>query len=588
VFKRSLYLLTGRPGSGKTYEVSHIIESLRKRKEGVIVLAPTGKAALRLSQNIAANTSIDLKAETIDRFIFAHDFGWAFEDWARLDRLAPKDKLAVENLIIDESSMLDLQKLKILLSIIRLDADHLKRLIFVGDENQLPPIGFGKPFHDIVLHLLSDEKLQIKHYVNLRSNCRQENDPKILELAEAFTDKTRYYEEALQMLEREGTLSPGLSIVRWNNKKDLEEKLIGAIDGLLPSGVSQDGARLDRSQRFNQLLGLYDNGYVNNQDYRFKDYLKPDAFQCLIPYRGGHAGTVGINSAIQLRFRKNDKSFEQSSFYHSDKIIRLYNWYRGWGKERKLVLSNGSIGVCTGEGYKRKYYFPDADKPFFSMDNEENLELAYAITVHKAQGSDFETVFLVIPNKLTLLCKELVYTALTRSRCRLVIFLQDVEENLLAAARRRSHLLNRNTSIFTPPQDKKTLYQPAKGVFVKSKVEFIIYKALEKSGLPFSYESDLPLSKRTYDIHPDFTIVLGDKRVYWEHLGMLDVRKYYVDWQRRKTDYSDHGLFDHVVTSDDLDGISEEKILKIIDDIKSGKIAATPNNRFSAHHYRLS
>lgn len=588
VFRKSVFLLTGRPGSGKTYEVSKIIEVLKNNGEEVIVLAPTGKAALRLTQNIAAHTKLDLKAETIDRFIFSRGFGWATDDPERLSQLPDKEKLTIQNLIIDESSMVDLRKLNVLLSIIRIDIKSLKRLIMVGDENQLPPIGFGKPFHDIIMYVLSEDRLRDKHYVNLLSNCRQENDPKILDLAEAFTDKTRYYEEALELIERTGKVSSGLEILRWTNKDDLQKQLLSAMEDLLPKGTTADGEPLTPTQRLNRFFGLYDNGHVNNHDYRFRETLHLDVFQLLSPYRAGHSGTLGLNKSIQLTYRKKDDKDVSNPFYHSDKLIRVSNWYWGYGPERRLALSNGSMGVAKGEKPNRKYYFPDLETPFKSIDSEDNFELAYAITVHKAQGSDFETVFLIIPNKLALLCKELVYTALTRSRQLLVILLQNTKENLLAVARSRSHLLGRNTSIFTPPSDNKRLLEPAKGVFVKSKAEFIIYKALEKSGLKFKYEEELTLSNRSYVIHPDFTIFLDkENKIFWEHLGMLDVRKYYRDWQRRKVDYDDHKFFEMVVTTDDLEGLRDESLERVIQDIKALKLKKSKGNRFSNQHYTL-
>jgi len=588
ILKKSLFLLTGRPGSGKTFEVTKIIETLLGAGEDVTVLAPTGKAALRLSQNIAERTDKGLKADTIDRFLFKNEFGWAYDDWDTLDDLQNSKKITVENLVIDESSMIDLEKLKTLLSSIRFDKEFPRRIIMVGDENQLPPIGFGKPFHDIVTHIQEQEDLEPEHYVNLRSNCRQENDPRILQLAEVFTDKKRYYEEALDMLDKTGPLGGGLTIHRWRTRQELDELIMRTIKGLLPTGTDDEGNPLTPRQAFNRVLGLYDSGYVNNQDYEFRDRLKLDRVQCLSPYRGGYGGTVTVNSAIQTTFRKDNDSPELSPFYHSDKVIRIANWYQGWGEDRKLVLSNGSIGIITGEGNKRRYYFPDAEKPFFYLDNEENLDLAYAITVHKAQGSDFEHVLLVIPERLTLLTKELVYTALTRSRRQLTIFLQQAEENLLEIARNRSSLLTRNTSVFSAPADNKSGYQPAKGVFVKSRIEYIIYKALERSGLKFKYEEKLPLAKRTYAIKPDFTIYFEDKtRIFWEHLGKLDCRKYSRDWQRRLTDFKDHGLFDALVTTDDLVGIDNEKLDQVIQDIRRRKPANTKGNAFSNHHYRL-
>ena len=73
----------------------------------------------------------------------------------------------------------------------------------------------------------------------------------------------------------------------------------------------------------------------------------------------------------------------------------------------------------------------------------------------------------------------------------------------------------------------------------------------------------------------------------WEHLGMLDVRKYYKDWQQRIDDYKDHGLFDDLVTTDDLNGIKQEKIDAVIDAIRTGVLTEDKGNRFSLHHYEL-
>ena len=189
---------------------------------------------------------------------------------------------------------------------------------------------------------------------------------------------------------------------------------------------------------------------------------------------------------------------------------------------------------------------------------------------------------------MTLLTKELIYTALTRSRNRLTIFLREHDPNLFELARNRSSLLYRNTSIFDAPADNKSGYQPVKGIFVKSRIEYIIYKALEKSGLRFEYEEKLPLEKRSYAIKPDFTIYLANKtRIFWEHLGKLDCRKYSRDWQTRLLDFKDHGFFDSLVTTDDLEGINSEKIGKVIEDIRNRKLVSTTDNAFSSHHYAL-
>ena len=237
----------------------------------------------------------------------------------------------------------------------------------------------------------------------------------------------------------------------------------------------------------------------------------------------------------------------------------------------------------------RYYFFKELDFPYKYIDREENFDLAYTITVHKSQGSDFKNVFLIISDKMTLLSRELIYTALTRSKNRLFLFVKDSKENILEKARHISHLLNRRTAIFEKPESKPNgSYEPEAGQIVKSKIEFIIYKALINSELNFKYEETLKLKHLNYAIHPDFTIKTNDGRtMYWEHLGMLDVRKYYMDWMRRKEDYRKAGLLEFLVTTDDLDGLSDKKLQKVIDDIRNNRLV-TSSNDFSQHHYSLN
>lgn len=588
VFRKSLYLLTGKPGAGKTFETTKIVEHLDGLNEEVVILTPTGKAALRVTDNLRANTRLSrLSAKTIDKFLF-ENFSAVMNGEVPLEAVTEAQKITVENLIIDESSMLDLEKLHVLLSVIKINAKYPKRLIFVGDENQLPPIGFGKPLHDIIEHVLSSEARAQHHYINLKSNCRQENDPKILALADAFTGRHRYYEEALELADGSGWVSEGLFIARWSDPKSLN----AALDAAMADLFEREGhpADLDKVTALNRVFGLYDNGNVNNQNYAFQQTLKLEAFQILTPYRSGYYGTLGLNKVIQAEFRERPRGgSERSAFYHADKIIRLNNWYWGWGESRRMVLSNGSMGICKGEAFDRQHYFKEIDKPLKEIGDEEDYDLAYTISVHRSQGSDFKNVFLVVPEKRALLARELIYTALTRSKFRLFLFVQEREENPLLRARRTSHLTGRNTSIFKPPTDHKAALVPGNdGKPVRSRVEYIIHQTLQRSGLAFTYETSLPLAKRDYVIHPDFTITLKDGRtVYWEHLGMLDVRKYYKDWQRRIVDYRDHGMFEQVVTTDDLDGIKQDRIDAVVEAIRTGTLKSEQGNRFSLHHYEL-
>ena len=410
------------------------------------------------------------------------------------------------------------------------------------------------------------------------------------------------YEEAFNIIASgEGRKSKGLFVYKWKNKADLNTKIEAAFEEVFEMDLEPSKEPLTDFQKLNALFGLYENGYVNNQDFKFRETLKIENLQLLSPYRTGYFGTLGLNKLVQGRFRKKNENEKLDKFFHhADKIIRLYNWYTGWGDSRRLKLSNGSTGLATVKSKnffkngkridyeERKYYFRDSDRPMDYVDDEENFDLAYAITVHKSQGSDFRNVFLVIPEKQSLLSKELLYTALTRSKFRLFIFVQDVEENLLMIAKNNSHLVNRNTSIYSEPFDKKAKFIPEYGVTVSSKVEFIIYEALKRSGLKFKYEAPLKLKNLAYTIHPDFTVYLREgKEIYLEHLGMLDTRKYFNDWQERKKNYNEHGLSDSLITTDDMNGIDQNKLNILIENIRELELKTTADNKFSKHHYQL-
>jgi ATP-dependent exoDNAse (exonuclease V) alpha subunit len=600
VFERSFFLLTGRPGAGKTFETSQIIAHLIAQHEQVVVLAPTGKAALRLSENIRRYTSLDsVQAQTIDNYVFQQGFGELYEDWENCFEVADDQKLIIDNLIIDESSMLDLNKLAVLLAMVRFDEHYPKRLILVGDENQLPPIGFGKPFHDLITYAKSSEQLAEHYYSHLISNCRQENDEQILQLAEAFAEKNKYYEESFNLVDSgEGKKSEGLFVYKWGDEAALNEKVLAAMDEVFDLDIPSPHPDSD-NEKLNLLYGLYDNGFVNNQNLAFRQNLKLENLQLLSPYRTDFYGTLGLNKIIQKKYRYIDtREREEDIFHHGEKIIRINNWYKGYGTSRRLVLSNGSIGVVNLKftrnkngswGLEKKYYFRDHEYPMKWVDKEEHFDLAYAITVHKSQGSDFRNVFMIIPKRAALLNKELIYTALTRSKFRLFLFIQDSKDSLLMKAKKTSQLLSRRTSVFKFPEVEGGKFSPEPGVTVASKVEFIIYQALKKSGLIFKYEHPLELSGLSYKIHPDFTIYVGDGTViYWEHLGMLDVRNYYNDWQARRGEFERDGLSDQLVTTDDLKGINNAKLEKVIADIKRHQLETTAGNRFSDHHYELN
>lgn len=327
------------------------------------------------------------------------------------------------------------------------------------------------------------------------------------------------------------------------------------------------------------------------------------AWQTITPYRPGVGGALSLNRVIRDAYRADTIAKARGkrsgdAFFHSDKIIRLRNHYaylRATG-QKELVLSNGSIGIVCDNKEGRRGYFIERDGGMnWEWFDKDDFELAYAITVHKSQGSEFETVFVVLPARRALMSRELVYTALTRSQGELVLFIEQNpadQASTLSYARQVSDLLPRNSSILTSPFDGRLLIEPEAGVRVKSKIEFLIYRSLmearEKGELTFTYEAPLELKAngRLVPIKPDFTITVGNATLYWEHLGMLDVTTYRKDWVSRRKLYQKAGLEQQLVTTDDRTGVRQERIDTVIQDILSGSLAGAP--RASLHHYSLA
>lgn len=597
VLQRRFYCVTGRPGSGKTQALRTLLDYLETIGESTTVLAPTGKAALRLNEAMSSGTV--WKAETIDHWIFRAGLAPYLDGREALKDMRRTDKYpSTDNIIIDEMSMVDLPHLALVFRALEVhQADSIRRVILVGDENQLPPIGCGRPFYDITTFLREDVGRENRNLIRLTTNCRQQYDHTVLDAAHLFAEKNRYHTDLWERLLAGGRISDFLQVGYWEDAGQLQQIVRTNLDDLL-TRVVPERQKLSDQQAFNRMLGLYDNGYVPNAD---AGQLALDRAQLLSPYRGGPEGSLGLSDFMRNQYRREawpDQRFRDTSFAHSDKVIRIKNWY-AWNNELKapeLRLSNGSIGVLCNNKEGRKAYFSESRWPVaWDRMDEEDFELAYAITVHKAQGSEFDEVLVVLPERRALLSRELVYTALTRSKSRLTLLVQKTPRtNPLQVARERSDLLLRNSSVFTDPVDARRIYEPEPGIKVQSKVEYVIYNALQQARtagrLSFEYERELELEidGKKIKIHPDFAVTCGGRTVYWEHLGMLDRRDYANKWRSRVAGYRAQGLADAVVTTDDLGGLRGDRLQTVIDDIVRGQIAGEPDAReFSDHHYTL-
>lgn len=209
-----------------------------------------------------------------------------------------------------------------------------------------------------------------------------------------------------------------------------------------------------------------------------------------------------------------------------------------------------------------------------------DLELAYALTVHKAQGSEFGKAILVLGEPGGLLSKELLYTAITRQKDKLVILYNDGAYRLRDySSVACSEVAKRFTCLFESPdivEYKKKYFEQAlihrtlKGELVRSKSEVIIANMLYEAGIEYEYEKELNLGEDGIRI-PDFTIDDAESGLcfYWEHCGMLGDAAYSKHWHEKQAIYKKHGIIEGenlIVSKDSLNGgIDSAEIKRLID-----------------------
>jgi hypothetical protein len=272
-------------------------------------------------------------------------------------------------------------------------------------------------------------------------------------------------------------------------------------------------------------------------------------------------------------------SLGEEEIVWSDKVMLTRNGKRdGWhnkdGEQVEEYLANGEIGIAgLGRGAARNKVLnvEFVDRPHFSFGfwpknfgpDSAPLELAYALTVHKAQGSDFEKVFAVIPQRSRLLTRELIYTALTRSKDRLILLLEGDNPTFLYDLIRTSETARRSTNLFTtgiraedpreiggamPAKDRYAahlIYRTSRGEMVRSKSELLIAEKLNTLGINYQYERRLEGTVRGGRLRPDFSFTddAGDV-ILWEHLGRMDRADYREGWEWKRQWYGQNGFIE--------------------------------------------
>ena len=336
-----------------------------------------------------------------------------------------------------------------------------------------------------------------------------------------------------------------------------------------------------------------------------KDWVRSEAWQILSPTRAQHFGTDDLNRLIQQEYKggliaqakkpysRFPRPFGDQEIVWTDKVIQVINQsIKGWPRDTGLdYVANGEIGIVrsTNKGTRSPYLDvvfstqPDVSYRYFGKRVDDNLELAYALTVHKAQGSDFDFVFLIVPQNASTLSRELIYTGLTRFRRKLVLLIEkDIEPLRRLRSPDCSDTRLRNTHMFTlvlrsddvkRPHLAALIHRTRKGDAVRSKSEVVVADIFDALGISYSYERPLFSRSDPKDFRlPDFTASFEGDVYYWEHLGMLSVPSYREAWERKRTWYENNGYADRLITSEDgpdgsidaarIERIARERILE--------------------------
>ena len=366
-----LLLITGGPGTGKTTILNGILELLGQMQLKCLLAAPTGRAAKRLTEVTGeeASTIHRLLEAGIDtntgKMFFARD-----ED----------NPLKCDAVIVDEMSMVDVQLLHSLLQAIPAG----KRLILVGDPDQLPPVGPGFPFSDM-----------------LRSGQLP-----TVRLTEIF----RQAQESLIVMNAHRV-----------NQGQMPELRNVKSDFFFMRRQSEDAvAQLIRdlcTTRLPEKMGI-----------------PADQIQVLSPTRKGGVGTMNLNKMLQSALnpaspQKKERQFGEYTFREGDRVMQIRNnydimWKRTDGSEVGTGIFNGDVGIIQSMEPSTEtltILFDDREAEYdFTQLNE--LEPAYAMTVHKSQGSEYRAVILTAWNGSPyLLSRSILYTAITRARELLII-----------------------------------------------------------------------------------------------------------------------------------------------------------------------
>jgi ATP-dependent exoDNAse (exonuclease V) alpha subunit len=581
LYTTRLSVLTGTAGTGKTTVIRSLVQGIKEKepRHDFMLLAPTGKAALILRDRI---DDPNVSVMTIHGFLMRKN--WINKNNFTL-KVSGGEKHQTSTVIIDECSMIEVMLFSTMLR--ALDMNNIERMILVGDYNQLPPIGPGKIFFDLIKYLKKDEKRAEKHLAELHYNWRQAQGSKASVLASHYAKVAEIPDEDIFTGIDAGEYDinnpknkSDLIIDYWNDEEDLQQKLPKILEHAV-SRLEKPTKTKSLGERYNDVHGI-----------PFEKTKKIESINIIAPYRHTPTGVDNINLEIQKALRGKDTvdKYSKWGYVFCDKVLQVrnknYHAYNHLKKTEKnkfdeYYVPNGTLGyVFPKQNSNLQIKFPkEYDKYSFYLSKKqanEMLELGYATSVHKAQGSQFDITIMIIPAEDSdFLNREMLYTALTRStNIQIILIQQDISILKSRLWLGRSEIVKRNSSLFStskgiPTKDfdkykpENLIYEVLPDLFVRSEGERMISESLVKSDIGFYYEKPLIAKDNKSFKLPDFTFKHKRKEYYWEHNGMMSNFDYAERADKKRRWYQENGYQDTLIETP-IEGMNLTQSIKYI------------------------